>query len=71
MASFVVNHRGPAGFDAPYVLALVALAEGPHLMGTVVTDRPDLLEVDEPVRVTFETRGDRKVVRFELTGASA
>lgn len=71
VASFVVNHRGPAGFDAPYVLALVELAEGPLLMGNVVTDAPAALEVDAPVRVAFEQRGERRVVRFELTEASA
>lgn len=69
--SFVVNHRGPSGFEAPYVLAVVRLAEGPHLMGIVITDQPGLLEVDLPVRVAFEDRGDRKVVCFELTGGAA
>lgn len=71
VASFVVNHRAPAGFEAPYVLALVELAEGPLLMGTVVTDAPEALEVDAPVRVAFETRGERRVVQFELAGANA
>lgn len=71
VASFVVNHRAPAGFDAPYVLALVALAEGPLLMGTVVTDAPEDLVVDAPVRVAFDTRGERRVVQFELAGVGA
>lgn len=71
VASFVVNHRAPAGFVPPYVLALVELTEGPLLMGHVVTDDPDALEVDVPVRVGFEQRGERRVVRFELAGAGA
>jgi uncharacterized protein len=71
VASFVVNHRAPAGFEPPYVLALVELAEGPLLLGHVVTDAPDTLEVDATVRVAFEQRGERRVVRFEPTEASA
>lgn len=71
LQSFVVNHRGPPGFEAPYVLAVVQLAEGPLLMGNVVTSEPDRLEVDTSVRVAFQQRGDRKVVCFELAGADA
>jgi uncharacterized OB-fold protein len=66
VASFVINHRGPEGFDPPYVLAVVKLHEGPHLTGVVRTDRPDDLEVDARVRVAFESRGERRVVCFEL-----
>jgi len=69
VASFVINHRGPEGFEAPYVIALVALAEGPSLMGNVTTDDPAGLEVDTPVRVAFEQRGDRRVVCFETAVA--
>lgn len=66
LLSFVVNHRAPAGFDAPYALGVVALAEGPHLTGTIRTDHPEALAVDAPVRVAFEDRGDRRVVCFEV-----
>jgi uncharacterized protein len=71
VASFVVNHRAPKGFDAPYVVALVELAEGPLLMGTVVTDDPDSLAVDTPVVVAFQERNGRRVVQFELAEARA
>ncbi|GAA1942229.1 Zn-ribbon domain-containing OB-fold protein [Nocardioides hwasunensis] len=71
VASFVVNHRAPAGFTAPYVLALVQLAEGPLLMGNVATDAPDDLVLDAPVRVGFEARGEHRVVRFDLVEAGA
>lgn len=66
LLSFVVNHRAPPGFEAPYALGVVALAEGPHLTGVVRTDQPDLLAVDAPVRVAYEERGDRRVVCFEV-----
>ncbi|WGX96366.1 Zn-ribbon domain-containing OB-fold protein [Nocardioides sp. L-11A] len=69
LLSFVVNHRAPAGFEAPYALGVVALAEGPRLTGIVRTDAPDRLEVDAPVRVAFEERGERRVVCFELKEA--
>lgn len=71
LLSFVVNHRGPSGFDPPYVLAVVRLAEGPHLTGILNTDQPALVEVDAPVRVAFEQRGDRRVVCFELEDGRA
>ena len=64
--SFVVNHRGPKPFaeDAPYVLALVRLEEGPRLMAHVLVEDPAAARVDLPVEVVFEERGDRKVVQF-------
>lgn len=67
--SFVVNHRAPEGFDAPYALAIVELSEGPHLFGSVVTSDPETLVVDMPVRVVFEQRGDRRVVAFQPEGS--
>ena len=66
LLSFVVNHRAPAGFEPPYALGVVALAEGPHLTGVIRTDQPEALKIDAPVRVAFEDRGDRRVVCFEV-----
>lgn len=73
VASFVVNHRPPPGFEAdgPYVIALVDLAEGPRMMGGVLGIDPSELEVDQPVRVVFEERGDRRVVQFEVCAPGA
>ncbi|MDP3968710.1 MAG: OB-fold domain-containing protein [Nocardioides sp.] len=64
--SFVVNHRGPQGFaeDAPYVLALIRLEEGPRLMAHVQVEDLTSARVDLPVVVTFTERGDRRVVQF-------
>lgn len=68
VASFVINHRPPPGFEAdgPYVIALVDLAEGPRMMAGVVGVEPSELEVDRAVRVVFEARGERRVVQFEV-----
>ena len=68
LASFVVNHRGPEGFDPPYVLGIVRLDEGPLLTGLIVAD-PDAVEVDVRVRAVFEQRGERRVVGFEPVGS--
>ncbi|HEX7302160.1 Zn-ribbon domain-containing OB-fold protein, partial [Lentzea sp.] len=68
LLSFVINHRAPAGFEAPYALGVVRLAEGPNLTALIRTDRPDSLEVDAPVRVAFEERGERRIVCFEVAG---
>ncbi|HEX7306660.1 MAG TPA: OB-fold domain-containing protein [Lentzea sp.] len=68
LLSFVINHRAPAGFEAPYALGVVRLAEGPNLTASIRTDRPESLEVDAAVRVAFEERGERRVVCFEVAG---
>ena len=51
----VTNQNGLPGFrDAcPYVLAYVALEEGPQLMTNIVGCEPDAVEVGMPVVVDF------------------
>ena len=44
--------------DAPYVVALVALAEGPTMMANIVGCDPETVAIGQPVRVTFEERGE-------------
>src|SRR5262245_32295982 len=46
--SYVVTHRAAPGFDAPYVLAVVELEEGPRLLTNLVGVAPDpeLLPLD-------------------------
>ena len=54
--TFTVTHQnGLPGFrDAcPYVLAYVALEEGPHLMTNIVGCEPDEVEIGMPVVVEF------------------
>lgn len=53
--SFSVVHRAPsAAFapEAPYTIAIVRLAEGPHLMGRLRA-APDAARVGLPVRIGF------------------
>lgn len=48
--------------DTPYVVALVALTEGPTLMANIVGCDPQTVAIGQPVRVTFEVRGEGLVV---------
>nr|WP_263363708.1 OB-fold domain-containing protein [Nocardiopsis quinghaiensis] len=66
VASWVVNHRGPGVFaeEAPYVIALVRLEEGPMLMSNILVEDPNAVSAGLPVRAEFEQRGERRVVQF-------
>ncbi len=54
--TFVINHRAAKGYDAPYVIAVVDLEEGPRMMSNIVIDNPtpEALAIDMPLEVTFE-----------------
>lgn len=59
--SFVVVHRvyHPAFKDkVPYVVAVIALDEGPRLLSNVVGIAPEDVRCDMRVRVFFEERGE-------------
>jgi uncharacterized OB-fold protein len=54
--SFTVVHRAPSPAfegDVPYVVAVIALEEGPHMMSSVVGVAPDQVRVGQKVRVKF------------------
>lgn len=61
--TFTVVHVGPAGFKAPYVVAMVELEEGPWVMGNLVgTDAShvDMGLIGKDVSITpLEIPGDR------------
>ena len=60
--TYVIAHRPAPGFesDAPYAIAIVELDEGPRMMSNIagVEQTPEALELDMPLRVIFEERGD-------------
>ncbi len=59
--SFTVVHRAPSkGFDAlvPYVVAVVALDEGPHLMTRLTHIAPEAARIGLRVQVAFEKQDD-------------
>jgi uncharacterized OB-fold protein len=53
--SFTVVHSPPNGYElqAPYVMAIVKLAEGPKLTAQVVDVEPDQVKVGMPVHSVF------------------
>jgi uncharacterized OB-fold protein len=52
--------------DAPYVIALVELDEGPRLMTNVIGCEPESVTVGMPVRVSWEALSDgRNLPLFE------
>ena len=60
--SYVINHRPAPGFgnEAPYVIAVIELEEGPRMMSnmTGVEPDPDKVQVDNPVEIVFEDVND-------------
>jgi uncharacterized OB-fold protein len=59
--SHTVVHRAPSkGFETqvPYVVAVVALDEGPHLMTRVVGIVPDAVKIGLRVTVVFEDKAE-------------
>jgi uncharacterized OB-fold protein len=65
--SFTVVHRASsrAFADAPYVLAIVELAEGPRIT-TNIAAAPETIRVEMPVKVFFDdVTPDRTLVKFK------
>jgi len=58
--SYVITHLPAPGFVPPYVLAVVALDEGPRLLSNIVNVDPDpeALPLDLPLEVVYEVVGD-------------
>ncbi len=63
--SFVIYRRTyhPA-IPAPYVVALIALHEGPRLISNVVGCMPEDVRIDMPVQVKFEAEDGFILPRF-------
>lgn len=74
LASFVVSHRALPGFDAPYVIAVVELDEGPRLLSNLVAvdADPSALPLDLPLEVTFVPTASGALPQFRpVPGAPA
>jgi hypothetical protein len=65
--TYVINHRAAPGFEPPYAIAVIQLDEGPRMMGNVtgVEQTPEALELDMPLQITFEQRGEMAVPVWE------
>jgi uncharacterized OB-fold protein len=58
--SYVISHLAAPGFEAPYVIAVVELEEGPRLLTNIVdvAPDPDQLPLDLPVEAVYQLIGD-------------
>ena len=58
LETYVINHRPAPGFEdeAPYIIAIVSLDEGPHLMTNLVNVEPEpsALPADMPVEIVYD-----------------
>jgi uncharacterized OB-fold protein len=70
--SYVISHLPAPGYDPPFIIAIVELAEGPRLLTNLVgvDADPSALTLDMPLRVAFEPRGDTAVPVFRPSTAS-
>lgn len=70
--SYIINHRPAPGFadDGLYVIGVVELPEGVHMMANIINVEPDpaALPLDLPLQVVFEQRGDVYLPQFEPAG---
>ena len=69
--SFTIIRRPPApAFTArlPYVVALVDLDEGPRMMANIVGEDALGVQMEEPVTLTFEARGEVALPQFRRLG---
>lgn len=62
--TYTVIHRpmAPAAFEAPYVVAVVELDEGPLMLTNLVDVEPDAITIGMPVTVRFERVDDEITV---------
>lgn len=50
----------------PYVVVLIDLAEGPRMPSALVGDGALSVAIGDPVKMTFEERGDQKLAVFQM-----
>ena len=69
IASFTVVRRAISkAYDAPYIVALIDLAEGVRMMSTVIDADPDQVSIGDAVTVDFESWSeDFSLPVFRLT----
>jgi uncharacterized OB-fold protein len=59
--SYTVVHRAPSPAfeaDVPYVVAVIQLDEGPHLMTNLLDITPEAVRIGQRVRVAFRAAGE-------------
>jgi hypothetical protein len=71
--SYVISQLPAPGYDPPFIIAIVELAEGPRMLTNLVgiDADPGALTLDMPLEVDFEPRGEMAVPVFRPSTASA
>jgi len=64
--TYVSHHRKVPGFEPPFAIAVVKLAEGPRMMTNIVecAQTPEALVLDMPLEVVFEKQNDTITLPF-------
>lgn len=71
VATFTVYRQSyHPDFQIPYVVALIALREGPRLISNIVDCAPEDVNIGMSVLVRFEPKGDLIVPKFAPADAS-
>ncbi|MFZ9405513.1 MAG: Zn-ribbon domain-containing OB-fold protein [Burkholderiaceae bacterium] len=72
--SYVISHMAAPGWqgETPYVIAVVQLDEGPRMLSNLVDvpADPAALELDMPLQVSFQARGDKMLPLFKPAGGA-
>lgn len=65
--SYIINEMPAPGYEPPFTVAVVMLDEGVKMVSNIegLPADPAVLELDMPLEVTFETRGDLKIPQFK------
>ena len=63
--SYVIHHRKVPGFEPPYAIAVVKLAEGPRMMTNIVTDDAETLTIDQPLSFVPAQEQGHGIARFK------
>ena len=59
VASFTIVRRGISrAYEAPYIVALIDLDEGPRMMSSVVGTEPETVTIGDIVEVQFNQWGE-------------
>lgn len=64
--SYTISHLPTPGYEPPFIVAIVILEEGVKMLTNIVDcpQAPEALELDMPLHVTFEMRGDLAIPQF-------
>jgi acetyl-CoA acetyltransferase/uncharacterized OB-fold protein len=75
--TFVINHKAAKGYEdrAPYVIAVIELAEGPRMLSNLVmqeTPTPENVRIGMTVELVFDdVTPERTLPRFKLVAGAA